>query len=319
MGADRKHELGAEVAAPRLDAAGNERRVAAHQGTPNPFVLDATLVDRAFYASDSGAELVRVSYTFEGNGDCPTSNDGPETIPPELGFVSFSDFARTGVECSGAQGVFNSDDWPGVRSESDYVSFTVDPAEAPLNLVGGTISFMVRRSATGPPSGQLLYRVGSSGDFTEIDSWELADTDEQAFSLSLPSIAASDVVEFRFVGWGATSGQGTLRFDDVVLSLQVLTVGVNKRPHRSESLRLLPNYPNPFTASTTLPIVLDRPARLTVLLYDVLGRSVATLLDRMHGQGPVDVLVDGRGLPAGAYFVTAQALGERRTVAVLKE
>ena len=39
------------------------------------------------------------------------------------------------------------------------------------------------------------------------------------------------------------------------------------------------NYPNPFNPSTTLRLALPQAAQVTLLVYDLLGREVARLLD----------------------------------------
>jgi DNA-binding beta-propeller fold protein YncE len=54
-------------------------------------------------------------------------------------------------------------------------------------------------------------------------------------------------------------------------------VGVGDTP--SSATRLGPNYPNPFNPSTSIPFTLAREGRVTLRIYDVNGRVVATLID----------------------------------------
>ncbi len=67
------------------------------------------------------------------------------------------------------------------------------------------------------------------------------------------------------------------------------------------------NYPNPFQAATTIPFTLDRPARVTLEVYDVLGRRVARLLDEGLPGGAHAAEWAAQGQPGGVYFVRMQA------------
>jgi len=78
--------------------------------------------------------------------------------------------------------------------------------------------------------------------------------------------------------------------------------------------RLLAAYPNPFRPGTTVPFALGRGGRVRVLVYDVAGRRVATLTDRVLGEGAHETCWDGRGddgrpVSAGTYFVRMETGG----------
>ena len=57
---------------------------------------------------------------------------------------------------------------------------------------------------------------------------------------------------------------------------------------------LFQNYPNPFNPSTTIRFALAERARVSLVIYDILGRSVATLMRGTRDQGTYDVTWDGR-------------------------
>jgi hypothetical protein len=68
------------------------------------------------------------------------------------------------------------------------------------------------------------------------------------------------------------------------------------------------NCPNPFVGSTGIAFALARPGRVSVAVYDVSGRRVATLAEGEHDAGSFSVSWDGRDdsgreVAAGAYFV----------------
>jgi len=77
-----------------------------------------------------------------------------------------------------------------------------------------------------------------------------------------------------------------------------------------------PNYPNPFNPETTIRFALPEAARTRVLVYDLAGRRVRTLVDRRLDAAVHTVRWDGRDdaghdLPSGVYFYRVEA-GEHR-------
>ena len=72
-----------------------------------------------------------------------------------------------------------------------------------------------------------------------------------------------------------------------------------------------PNYPNPFTHSTTIPFTLTEVERVRISVYDVLGRKVAVVVDRRYGVGRHEVIFDAHGLPPGVYFYQIRTASKR--------
>lgn len=66
-------------------------------------------------------------------------------------------------------------------------------------------------------------------------------------------------------------------------------------------------YPNPVTGVATIDFSLDRDERITIAVYDVAGRRVASLLDNaVRTAGPGSVGLDAKNLVSGVYFVKMQ-------------
>ena len=77
------------------------------------------------------------------------------------------------------------------------------------------------------------------------------------------------------------------------------------------TVRLLPNYPNPFNSSTTLRFALPTAAELHLVIYDTLGRKVKTLVDGTREAGLHQLTWDGydsngRTVASGMYVVHLQ-------------
>lgn len=72
----------------------------------------------------------------------------------------------------------------------------------------------------------------------------------------------------------------------------------------------LQSHPNPFNPVTTISFVLKEPARVTIRIYDVLGRLVAEPLNEERGAGRQQILFDASAHPTGVYFYSLEAFGK---------
>jgi flagellar hook assembly protein FlgD len=56
---------------------------------------------------------------------------------------------------------------------------------------------------------------------------------------------------------------------------------------------LFDNYPNPFNPSTTIQYEIPKTARVVLKIYDMLGREVKILVNRVQSPGQKSVIWDG--------------------------
>ncbi|HMK39698.1 MAG TPA: T9SS type A sorting domain-containing protein, partial [Bacteroidota bacterium] len=67
------------------------------------------------------------------------------------------------------------------------------------------------------------------------------------------------------------------------------------------------NYPNPFNPATTISYQIRTAGRVTLRVYDILGRQVASLVDGYQGAGFYTKEFDGSRLSSGVYFYRLQS------------
>jgi len=64
------------------------------------------------------------------------------------------------------------------------------------------------------------------------------------------------------------------------------------------------NFPNPFNPNTVISYELAIIGHVSINVYDVLGKNVATLIDKKQNAGNYELKFDGSNLPGGLYFNT---------------
>lgn len=67
------------------------------------------------------------------------------------------------------------------------------------------------------------------------------------------------------------------------------------------------NYPNPFNPTTSLQYAISRGQLVTLIVYDVLGREIAKLVDEFKPAGKYVIEFDGSNLTSGIYFYRLEA------------
>jgi hypothetical protein len=66
------------------------------------------------------------------------------------------------------------------------------------------------------------------------------------------------------------------------------------------------SHPNPFNPSTTIKYQLPENGKVSMRVYDLLGREVAALVNEIKDAGSYSVIFDGSRLASGFYFVRVQ-------------
>lgn len=62
------------------------------------------------------------------------------------------------------------------------------------------------------------------------------------------------------------------------------------------------NYPNPFNPTTTIKYQITEKCRVTLKIFDLLGREIATLVNQDQASGIYHALFNASNLPSGVYF-----------------
>ncbi len=97
-----------------------------------------------------------------------------------------------------------------------------------------------------------------------------------------------------------------------------VSTGIDDTPENPTGFRLEQNYPNPFNPKTTIAFSLPTAGKITLEIFDVLGRKVRTLLQDYLPAGDYQAAWDGRNdfgqtLSSGVYIYQLRAGSYQQT------
>jgi Secretion system C-terminal sorting domain len=74
------------------------------------------------------------------------------------------------------------------------------------------------------------------------------------------------------------------------------------------------NYPNPFNPSTTIKYQIPKSGIVTIIVYDILGKEVTTLVDDYKPRGIYEINFNANNLSSGVYIYRITAASNGRII-----
>jgi hypothetical protein len=130
----------------------------------------------------------------------------------------------------------------------------------------------------------------------------------------LPTITSNSLNCVRFSG----TNVGWIVGDNGVI-LKTTTGGITFEQESTvdipSNFKLFQNYPNPFNPNTIIRYTIPRGSpigafgddKVTLKVYDIIGREIETLVNENLKPGTYEVKFDGSKLASGVYFYKLQA------------
>ncbi|MBN2424494.1 MAG: T9SS type A sorting domain-containing protein [Calditrichaceae bacterium] len=87
----------------------------------------------------------------------------------------------------------------------------------------------------------------------------------------------------------------------------LLYTGINEIKEIPIQYELSQNFPNPFNPATKIKLSLLTAGFTKIIVYDLVGREIRTLVNKELRAGYHEVVFDGRNLPSGIYFYKVQS------------
>ncbi len=156
----------------------------------------------------------------------------------------------------------------------------------------------------GAAPGFQMMLVADNNDSAQAATW----TDNSGnFTLQVSTKVSNYIVFPVFLPQGYSYQQVTAHPGTTGLRFDLTTTAVREAGNLPSGYELGQNFPNPFNPSTVISYRLPAVSRVTLKVYDVLGRNVATLVDEVQNPGQHAVKFDGSALPSGVYFYRLEA------------
>lgn len=86
-----------------------------------------------------------------------------------------------------------------------------------------------------------------------------------------------------------------------------ISSGVSSTGYMDYSYKLFQNYPNPFNPNTTISFSIPEQSFVSLKIIDLLGNTIATLMNEEKPSGNFEVEFDGGNLSSGVYFYRMQS------------
>jgi M6 family metalloprotease-like protein len=235
---------------------------------PNTQRLNRTVENMGFYLNSSTNGVYSISFYM----------DNPLTAPPSKPQTTGLSWVRNSNSAS-ASGDYTTMAPPPVVTYYPRISWNANPEP---NIT----QYEIYRRVNGTGSWVLIKRVSSlyCDDLTWPESATLLEYEIRAQNGAGKTSLYSEIISTNRIP--KTNGEG---FNDAT---EVIP----------DDYALLSNYPNPFNPSTTISFDLPEDARVTLKVYDMLGKEISVLAEGTKSAGRHTVNFNASHLPSGVYI-----------------
>lgn len=175
-----------------------------------------------------------------------------------------------------------------------------------------------------------IFGKPTNGSFAAAQTISLSDSGWHAFYAHYNGIINTDPIQYL-------SHQSVSVDEDVWFTAEAVANGIDPIFERAiqwiqsetqivhhenipQNFIVYQNYPNPFNTTTTFHFDLPKTSQVTIEIYDIQGRRVGTVLDKMFSAGTNKVNWTSNQLASGIYFykISTKSLHTARKMIIVK-
>jgi len=173
----------------------------------------------------------------------------------------------------------------------------------PFASKGNTIELTVANTSK-------IATQGVSVSVSNVPSWVKFDSTRQ----TIKSLTASteQTATFAFtIDKSAPVGKGQTLTFSITANGQTWTKNIAIKVAAPQTYTLYQNYPNPFNPTTIISYELSKDSRVSLKIYDILGREVMMLADESQPAGYYQKTFNAQQLASGVYIYRLIATDEQ--------
>jgi len=275
---------------------------------------DATSNDESLILSVSGSTTLFASFS-------PDTAAVKDIVINEINYNSADDFDsgdwvefynRTGSPVDISGWTFSDSD---ENHKFIFPNGTVIDPDHYLVLVENDSAFISRFPEVQNFTGETGFGLNGAGEFIKLTDGDGQIMDSLTYDDALPwpveadgygkSLELSDPEKdnAKVENWKTSAEHGTPGRPNAPVSV----IGSFSGQMAPDVYALSQNYPNPFNPATTISYSVPKRGRVSLSVYDLLGRVVATLVNRIYPAGRYEVTFNGGMLSSGVYLYRMQS------------
>jgi photosystem II stability/assembly factor-like uncharacterized protein len=170
-----------------------------------------------------------------------------------------------------------------------------------------------------PDAGEITHIIPYEGVFRLLFDNAIYKSTDTGLSWELDTSTQEKIRNLSFIkkdneiwGWGVGQNGIILKYREGVIS------NIEDDFIVPDRMTLAQNYPNPFNPTTTIRYTLPGREKVALIVYNMMGRKVRTLVDKIQPSGSRVISWDGRDdfgnlVGSGVYVYRLQAGTEVRT------
>lgn len=188
-----------------------------------------------------------------------------------------------------------------------YVIFCglVEKKRTPLDINSFDSYLVVLNSETGEILKEDIFISPQNGDYLRYES----------YNMNIPVVLDNNSFILFIV-----SHDEILKKTNYYLRFYRINQVTSVKEEKPLNFVLYQNYPNPFNSETTISYEIPARTYVKLVIYNVLGQKVATLVDEIQEPGKYRIKFDANGLPSGVYIYRLEAGGyiEKKKMILIK-
>lgn len=171
--------------------------------------------------------------------------------------------------------------------------------------------FIVSPSVVKKDSIRLYYTYDNGANFTMLpmSPGQMVDssTNSGKYSAVIPKLSGTPKFYVRAVDASNIARTSPYTAPAELYDAKTGTTGVPQPNPVPSAYALNQNFPNPFNPATIISFDVPRKGFVTLKIYDVLGKEIATLVNEEFSFGRRSVQFNANGLASGVYFYRLQS------------